>query len=398
MLFDPAAHEPLTDRPWNAARAREALRSVAAEAEEAFDADALWRPHPRDLDDGPLEAVASLYFGASGAIWALDDLARQGLVELRRDWAATAAGLPDRYRARPDLPEETGGEPVPSLLMGEAGILLVAHRLAPARWQEERLLTCVEANAAHPSRELMWGSPGTMLAADVLHGRTGDAAWAQAWRASADRLWDAWGDDLWAQELYGRRVHCLGPAHGFAGTVHVLARGRALDPTRHAELEARTAAVALRHARRDDGLAQWPAALEPPSDPASSVRTQWCHGAPGMVASLAPIAPGDERLTDVLVAGGELTWRAGPLRKGPGLCHGTAGNGYAFLKLLERTGDEHWLTRARAFAMHTIEQIERARAEHGQGRHTLWTGDLGAACYLASCLSANAELPILDAP
>jgi hypothetical protein len=34
-------------------------------------------------------------------------------------------------------------------------------------------------------------------------------------------------------------------------------------------------------------------------------------------------------------AGGELTWRAGPLAKGANLCHGTAGNGYAFLALFE---------------------------------------------------------------
>ena len=101
-----------------------------------------------------------------------------------------------------------------------------------------------------------------------------------------------------------------------------------------------------------------------------------------MVASLAALAPHDEQLTELLLEGGELTWRAGPLKKGAGLCHGTAGNGYAFLKLFERTGDELWLERARAFAMHAAEQIEQSRAQHGRGRHTLWTGDLGAAVYL----------------
>ena len=91
-----------------------------------------------------------------------------------------------------------------------------------------------------------------------------------------------------------------------------------------------------------------------------------------------------------------MTWRAGPLRKGAGLCHGTAGNGYAFLKLLARTGDELWLHRARAFAMHAIEQVERATDAHGRGRHTLWTGDPGTALYLASCLEADAAFPTLD--
>ena len=95
----------------------------------------------------------------------------------------------------------------------------------------------------------------------------------------------------------------------------------------------------------------------------------------------------------MLLAGGELTWRAGPLTKGANLCHGTAGNGYAFLRLLERTGDELWLERARAFAMHAVEQVERDRAEHGRGRHTLWTGDPGTALYLADCLEGSGDFP-----
>jgi Lanthionine synthetase C-like protein len=73
-----------------------------------------------------------------------------------------------------------------------------------------------------------------------------------------------------------------------------------------------------------------------------------------VVASLAPLAPDDDEHGRMLLAGGELTWRAGPLSKGSNLCHGTAGNGYAFLALFERTGDELWLERARAFAMHSV--------------------------------------------
>lgn len=81
-----------------------------------------------------------------------------------------------------------------------------------------------------------------------------------------------------------------------------------------------------------------------------NARVQWCHGAPGMIISLAAL-PADLRTDALLLAGGELTWTAGALRKGPGLCHGTAGNAYALLALHARTGDELWLTRARAFAM-----------------------------------------------
>src|SRR6202008_1603627 len=110
--------------------------------------------------------------------------------------------------------------------------------------------------------------------------------------------------------------------------------------------------------------------LEPRPGKSTDIRTQWCHGAPGIVASLAGLAPSDDVLTDLLVAGGELTWQAGPLVKGASLCHGTAGNGYAFLKLFERTDDELWLDRARAFAVHAAQQVERHRMRYGCGRYT----------------------------
>jgi Lanthionine synthetase C-like protein len=392
MLFNPDAHEPLTERAWDAAAVRDAVAAIAADAESAFDPYGLWPPHPLD-DLQESDRLTALYLGASGVVWALDRLARLGTVDPGRDWAAVAAALPGRYAAHPDEEEQFGW--LPSLWFGEGGILVVAHALAPTAGLERRLLDIVRSNAQNPSRELLEGSPGTMLAAHVLWERNGDDTWLEAWRASADWLWDEWRDDVWVQEIRGRRGRILGPAHGLAGNVLVLARGDLLEPDRRRELERRTLAAISRHAIRGDGVAQWPPSLEEAGLPAK-YRLQWCHGAPGIVTSLASLAPGDEVLTELLVAGGELTWLAGPLAKGAGLCHGTAGNGYAFLKLFERTGDEIWLDRARRFAMHAIEQVERARQAYGRGRYTLWTGDLGTAIYLQSCLGADAAFPTLD--
>jgi hypothetical protein len=392
-LIDPDAHEPVTDVAWDANRARAAVETIVSETEASFDPDELWPPHPLDEEQNepPLGRVASLYLGAAGVVWALHALARAGLAETRRDWGNVALTLPERYRAEPDFPDVGV---VPSLWMGEAGILLVAHTLAPAAWQEEQLLDLVRGNADNASLELNWGSPGTMLAAAVMLERTGDERWTAAWTESAHRLWSEWRDDLWEQDLYGHRTHIIGPAHGFAGNVFVLARGNLLDDERRAALETRALATLDRHALRADGVAQWRPSVEPSRVPR---RTQWCHGAPGIVASLGSLAPGNDALTELLLAGGELTWRAGPLRKGANLCHGTAGNGYAFLKLFERTGDELWLQRARAFGMHAIAQVESATAAHGRGRHTLWTGDPGTALYLSSCLAADSAFPTMDA-
>jgi hypothetical protein len=133
-------------------------------------------------------------------------------------------------------------------------------------------------------------------------------------------------------------------------------------------------------------------ALRPLSEIADKVRVQWCHGAPGIVATLGDLMP-----LELAIAGGELTWRAGPLRKGPGLCHGTAGNGYALLRLHELTGDQLWLDRARRFAMHAIGQVGAARAQYGPGRYTLWTGDIGVALYLRACLDADPTFATIDA-
>jgi lantibiotic modifying enzyme len=124
---------------------------------------------------------------------------------------------------------------------------------------------------------------------------------------------------------------------------------------------------------------------------------QWCHGAPGVVTSLAdfPLSYSTE-MDSLLLEAGEATWRAGPLAKGYGLCHGTAGNGYALLKLYRRTGDVKWLERARSFAMHAMQQRDQMYAAHGVGRYSLWTGDAGLAIYLWHCVQGTDRFPSLD--
>ena len=94
-----------------------------------------------------------------------------------------------------------------------------------------------------------------------------------------------------------------------------------------------------------------------------------------------------------MLAAGETIWRAGPVRKGCCICHGTAGNGYAFLKLFKRTGDEKWLERARRFAAHSIDQCEAAAQQFGQYRYSLWTGDIGLAIFLWGCINGDDRIP-----
>jgi hypothetical protein len=193
-------------------------------------------------------------------------------------------------------------------------------------------------------------------------------------------------DGLWTFEPYGRG---LGGAHGGATNVHVLLQGGDLL---QGDVTGKTADALRRFAVVEDGLANWPMTAEehPQLEGFDGrIRLQWCYGAPGVVTSA--VAYLDEEL---LIAGAELSWRAGPpaMEKGPGLCHGTSGTGYAFLKVFERTGVERWLERARRFAMHALEQVGR----RGTARHSLFTGDVGAALFAADCLDRQARFPILD--
>ena len=46
----------------------------------------------------------------------------------------------------------------------------------------------------------------------------------------------------------------------------------------------------------------------------------------------------------------QLIWERGLLKKGPGLCHGVAGNAYAFLVMYRLTGNVAYYYRALQFA------------------------------------------------
>jgi hypothetical protein len=370
QLWRASEHEPLASRTWDPARAEQAVRAIVADAEQAA-RDWRWPGHPLD-DLGEDESLCSLYPGVAGMVWGLHQLGSAF------DGAAALSTALAHYRREPDGGAEAHP---PSLWMGETGLLVVAAKLDAPCANSERLRDLVRANREHETWELMWGSPGTILAARAC-GLDGE------WRDSANLLyanWDA-GTDRWPYLLYGRRDPYLSPAHGFAGNVHAL-RGLVSDD----ELRERVTRVLTRRAERADGLVNWPPLDAPFAELADRIRVQWCHGAPGLVITLGELMP-----VELAMAGGELTWQAGPLLKGPGLCHGTAGNGYAFLRLYALTGDPRWLERARRFAMHAVEQVDAQRARTGRGRYTLWTGDLGVALYLRACLEGVPDVPTID--
>jgi hypothetical protein len=97
---------------------------------------------------------------------------------------------------------------------------------------EGALDTLIAGNIEHPARELMWGSPGTMLAALFLYERTGKQRWSDLFRLTAGKLWSqlewsprhlcsCWTQDWWpAPDLSRRRAW-------------IRRHGLAADPGRH---------------------------------------------------------------------------------------------------------------------------------------------------------------------
>jgi hypothetical protein len=335
VIYDTKQHEPLSGRAWDERLARYAIADIV---------DAAVGAGP---PDGP-----GLYAGAAGELHALRTLGREV------DW-----------------PLGTGDGP--GLADGEVGIALVTG-------DRERFRAAAPACIADPGNDLLHGAGGALVAARLL----GDDDVA---RAALARLWSTWSFDskvracVWTQRHDGRSEQLLGFAHGLAGNAYALLRAAQLQSRKHqAELLDRVVEALERTALREGGLVNWPPA---PGSPRKALGVAWRHGAPGVVCALAG-APAHRGLDALLLAAGELVWKAGPLRDGAGLCHGTAGNGWAFLKLNRRTRDRRWLDRARRFAMVAIEQRT--------GDRGLLAGDLGVALYLRACIEVDDRWPLLD--
>jgi Lanthionine synthetase C-like protein len=394
MLFTPTRHEPLAGRPFSEAGTWEAIERIAVRAERELDPkEGLWPLDTADVEREGEGPASALYHGAAGILWALGEL-DPGLVDRK-----LVEALEARILAEPDTP----GYAARGVWLGVAGVLAVAERHWPDPSRRDRLADLARASLDSPALEVMFGHPGHMALAAQLHAKTGEQHWVELWSAGSDRLLEEWRLDdalgawVWTQRFGTREARNVGAAHGLVGNVHVLLRGGSLlAEAQREEVERRAVETLTRLAVREDGMANWPPVAGGPLTANDRIRVQWCHGAAGILISLWDLAPDDEAWSELLLAAGRLVWQAGPFRDEPGLCHGTAGNAYALLALWQRTGDEQWLERGRAFAQHAARQVEERAERLGHGRHSLFTGDEGVALCLAACLTGDERLPLAD--
>jgi hypothetical protein len=388
-------HVSLRSIPWNESEAKAAIGDIVADGLAHFDAERFWPAHP--LDEDIPDGHTSCYFGATGMVWGIDYLCRVGATEARFDFRPVLPRLLEANQA--EFAKFGQYAAHGSLLFGDLGTALVVMRLDPSPAIADLIHARAEANTTLPIRELMWGLPGSMIACVHMAALTAEPRWQALYTIQAARLLGDFEETdkgpLWTQDLYGDHLRYLGPVHGYAGNMIALMRGWEwlADAQRARIAEAVPRTLAANTWRSELGVSWRSVAADRQEAPRLC---QHCHGAPGMVTAFADAPFISPELEELLREGGNFVWAAGPLAKGSNLCHGTGGNGYAFLKLYRRTKDPIWLERARAFAMTAIAQYREARAELGRGRYSLWTGDIGLAVYLHDCITAEPLFPTID--
>uniref|UniRef100_A0A8C9WIM0 LanC-like protein 2 n=1 Tax=Scleropages formosus TaxID=113540 RepID=A0A8C9WIM0_SCLFO len=170
----------------------------------------------------------------------------------------------------------------------------------------------------------------------------------------------------------------VGAAHGLAGIYYML-----MQPGAKVSQEVLTELVRpsvdyVRHKKFRSG--NYPSSLSNETDRL----VHWCHGAPGVVHVLlmAHKVFKEEKYLKDAVDCGEVIWQRGLLRKGYGICHGTAGNGYSFLSLYHATQEKKYLYRACKFAEWCLDY-----GTHGcripDRPYSLFEGMAGAIHYLS---------------
>ncbi|XP_032499304.1 lanC-like protein 2 isoform X4 [Phocoena sinus] len=113
------------------------------------------------------------------------------------------------------------------------------------------------------------------------------------------------------------------------------------------------------------------------------------HGMAGIYYMLMQVFKEEKYLKDAMECS-DVIWQRGLLRKGYGICHGTAGNGYSFLSLYHLTRDKKYLYRACKFAEWCLEY-----GTHGcripDRPYSLFEGMAGTVHFLSDILAPEAS-------
>ena len=407
-LFSKERHQTLEPLTWDASRVKQGIDFIFQNNENNFHEQHLWAAHPDDLYyDGQTGPFLDLYMGAAGVMWAQNQLAKKGYGALSRSYLPYLESFHNNQfpRIKSDLHDfncENIHEYKTGLLLGDAGFLATKLAFAPQQTTLEALYNHIQNSHGNAINEYMWGDAGCLALFLAYHQHFDQKAVESVVQKrlrtfkSALKPHELMDCEFWEQNLYGSMRNYLGSVHGFAGNAFSILKALPfLDES--AEWKIRIRKTIKATAITKDGFANWPTTMDELQTPKQDLLLQFCHGAPGMISCLSSLMnEGDQDFDDLMINGGHLIYHAGPLTKGSNICHGTAGNGFALLKLFSVTNDQMWLERARQFAMAALYQCENRYRDMGQHRYSLWTGDAGLALFLDACLHAHSDIPTMD--
>ncbi|CAJ1930875.1 unnamed protein product [Cylindrotheca closterium] len=196
----------------------------------------------------------------------------------------------------------------------------------------------------------------------------------------------------WYDKIY------LGAAHGIVGILQTLLQ---LESKELIELERRVPNALQIMEQTIDALCQF-YCFDESGNLMSSVGNNnkkdrlvhWCHGAPGWIlllilASKVLSKPSNLELAKITAV--QTLWNRGLLKKGLGLCHGIAGNGFVLLRLSHALeGDEQnlWYHRALQYASFGMAHYDRLKEIPDQP-FSLYEGLSGFVCFLLACADHN---------
>ena len=317
MLYLPDGYEPLAGE-WDVERVRAGIRAIVEDADAAYGAESLWPANDWDSWRTPTP-LKMLYVGAAGVDLGARRAATTRARPSRDDLAAAAEETVAEWRREPDLMAEIE---LPStkesgLLSGETGILLVAMALTGHGRSSPTISTSASARTRRSEAEdLMWGTPGTLVAARAMLERTGDERWREACLSGADALWSRRDDEgLWTQRLHGEEYRGSGRRTGSSATSRRCGRCSTTSDASSSSVRRTRCSRGLPFV--EDGLANW-AYIERP-ELASATGEIGCSGVPAPPGSSSPQPTTWTR--NCCSAGAELMWRAGPADAGEGRRH-----------------------------------------------------------------------------
>ncbi|GAA0417578.1 class IV lanthionine synthetase LanL [Streptomyces luteireticuli] len=298
------------------------------------DATHLW-PRPRSLPEGD---PCNVQLGAAGVLAVLDRAVRSGRKELL-PVLRTAADWLDRRLTGPE-------RALPGLYFGRSGAAWALHDAAR---------TLDDPALGDRAREFALRIPLDGKQHDICHGLAGAGlAQLHLWRATADERFAEraarCADGLPALLRTARGVDLTGPSlygfgHGAAGhAAFLLAAGRCLRRPDLVDIAAGIGRALCGAARREaDGTVRWAKGPEQADRPMNF----WCNGTSGVGTFLVRLwRETGEQLFRTYAEGAALAVHHDRWRLGPGNCHGVSGNAQLLLDLAEATGEEHYRHRA----------------------------------------------------